>query len=235
MGYTDDWESLMNGVFGPGGKLRYDVQKPPEKTGLPDLNAALLEQQKKLDEMLKKQNAALRGGTAQETLAQSRKMLEEMEADGLLAKGTAEVGQEHLGSFEGLAAEVKKTVLGQDAFVDGVVRAMRRPFVLGTEPPTARNVILLCGAPGTGRHFTLTETARCMAARGLLKSDRLAVMDLALYPGSGAEKLFLQDLYAALHAPGEIVVFEHYESCYPGFLKTLADLAVRGSAPLSSR
>ena len=119
MGYTDDWESLMNGVFGPGGKLRYDVQKPPEKTGLPDLNAALLEQQKKLDEMLKKQNVALRGGTAQETLAQSRKMLEEMEADGLLAKGTAEVGQEHLGSFEGLAAEVKKTVLGQDAFVDG--------------------------------------------------------------------------------------------------------------------
>ena len=75
-------------------------------------------------------------------------MLEDMEADGLLAKGTTEVRQEHLGSFEGLAAEVKKTVLGQDAFVDGVVRAMRRPFVLGTEAPTARNVILLCGAPG---------------------------------------------------------------------------------------
>ena len=74
-----------------------------------------------------------------------------------------------------------------------------------------------------------------MAARGLLQSDKLAVMDLALYPNSGAEKLFLQDLYAALHAPGEILVFEHYESCYPGFLKTLADLAVKGSAPLSSR
>ena len=60
-------------------------------------------------------------------------------------------------------------------------------------------------------------------------------MDLALYPNPGAEKLFLQDLYAAIHAPGEILVFEHYESCYPGFLKTLADLAVKGSAPLSSR
>ena len=239
MAYTDDWESLMNGVFGPGGRFKAAPGTSAPKTGgsaaLPDLNAALLEQQKKLDEMLKKQNAALRGGTAQETLAQSRKMLEEMEADGLLAKGTAEVGQEHLGSFEGLAAEVKKTVLGQDAFVDGVVRAMRRPFVLGTEAPTARNVILLCGAPGTGRHFTLTETARCMAVRGLLQSDKLAVMDLALYPNSGAEKLFLQDLYAALYAPGEIVVFEHYESCYPGFLKTISDLAVKGSAPLSSR
>ena len=236
MAYTDDWENLMNGVFGPGGKLRFDTQKtPPEKSGLPDMNAALLEQQKKLDEMLKKQNAELRRDTTQEALAQSRKMLEDMEADGLLAKGTAEVRQEHLGSFEGLAAEVKKTVLGQDAFVDGVVRAMRRPFVLGTEAPTARNVILLWGAPGTGRHFALTETARCMAARGLLQSDKLAVMDLALYPNSGAEKLFLQDLYAALHAPGEILVFEHYESCYPGFLKTLTDLAVKGSAPLSSR
>ena len=236
MAYTDDWENLMNGVFGPGGKRRFDTQKtPPEKSGLPDMNAALLEQQKKLDEMLKKQNAELRRDTTQEALAQSRKMLEDMEADGLLAKGTAEVRQEHLGSFEGLAAEVKKTVLGQDAFVDGVVRAMRRPFVLGTEAPTARNVILLWGAPGTGRHFALTETARCMAARGLLQSDKLAVMDLALYPNPGAEKLFLQDLYAALHAPGEILVFEHYESCYPGFLKTLTDLAVKGSAPLSSR
>ena len=236
MAYTDDWENLMNGVFGPGGKLRFDTQKtPPEKSGLPDMNAVLLEQQKKLDEMLKKQNAELRRDTTQEALAQSRKMLEDMEADGLLAKGTTEVKQEHLGSFEGLAAEVKKTVLGQDAFVDGVVRAMRRPFVLGTEAPTARNVILLCGAPGTGRHFALTETARCMAARGLLQSDKLAVMDLALYPNPGAEKLFLQDLYAALHAPGEILVFEHYESCYPGFLKTLADLTVKGSAPLSSR
>ena len=206
MAYTDDWENLMNGVFGPGGKLRFDTQKtPPEKPGLPDMNAALLEQQKKLDEMLKKQNAELRRDTTQEALAQSRKMLEDMEADGLLAKGTTEVKQENQGSFEGLAAEVKKTVLGQDAFVDDVVRAMRRPFVLGTEAPTARNVILLCGAPGTGRHFTLTETARCMAVRGLLQSDKLAVMDLALYPNPGAEKLFLQDLYAALHAPGEIL------------------------------
>lgn len=136
MAYTDDWENLMNGVFGPGGKLRFDTQKtPPEKSGLPDMNTALLEQQKKLDEMLRKQNAELRRDTTQEALAQSRKMLEDMEADGLLAKGTTEVKQEHLGSFEGLAAEVKKTVLGQDAFVDGVVRAMRRPFVLGTEAP----------------------------------------------------------------------------------------------------
>ena len=249
MAYTDDWESLMNGVFGPGGKLKFSQSTPqaaqpkpekPEKTQdspLPDWNAALLAQQKKLDEMLKQQNAALKGQDAatKSALEDSRKMLRDLEEDGLLAKGTADAKPEHLGSFEGLADEVKKTVLGQDAFVEGVARAMRRPFVLGTEPPAARNVVLLCGGPGTGRHFALTETARCMAARGLLQSDRIATLDLALYPNSGAEKLFLQDLYAALYAPGEIVVFEHYESCYPGFLKTISDLAVKGSAPLSSR
>ena len=249
MAYTDDWESLMNGVFGPGGKLKFSQSTPqaaqpkpekPEKTQdgpLPDWNAALLAQQKKLDEMLKQQNAALKGQDAatKSALEDSRKMLRDLEEDGLLAKGTADAKPEHLGSVEGLADEVKKTVLGQDAFVEGVARAMRRPFVLGTEPPAARNVVLLCGGAGTGRHFALTETARCMAARGLLQSDQIATLDLALYPNSGAEKLFLQDLYAALYAPGEIVVFEHYESCYPGFLKTISDLAVKGSAPLSSR
>ena len=249
MAYTDDWESLMNGVFGPGGKLKFSQSTPqaaqpkpekPEKTQdspLPDWNAALLAQQKKLDELLKQQNAALKGQDAatKSALEDSRKMLRDLEEDGLLAKGTTDAKPEHLGSFEGLADEVKKTVLGQDAFVEGVARAMRRPFVLGTEPPAARNVVLLCGGAGTGRHFALTETARCMAARGLLQSDQIATLDLALYPNSGAEKLFLQDLYAALYAPGEIVVFEHYESCYPGFLKTISDLAVKGSAPLSSR
>ena len=38
MAYTDDWESLMNGVFGPGGKLKFSQSTPqaaqpkPEKS-----------------------------------------------------------------------------------------------------------------------------------------------------------------------------------------------------------
>ena len=246
MAYTDDWESLMNGVFGAGGKLKFGGAQPqpekpqPEKpagSGLPDVNAALLEQQKLLDALLKQQNARLKAQDAgvQTALEDSRRMLRDMEADGLLAKGTADTKPEQLGSFEGLAAEVKKTVLGQDAFVDSVVRAMRRPFVLGTEGAAARNVILLWGAPGTGRHFALAETARIMAARGLLQSDRMAVMDLALYPDPGAEKLFLQDLYAALQSDAEVLAFDHYESCASNYLNMLATLAIDGTLPLTSR
>ena len=155
MAYTDDWENLMNGVFGAGGRPRFggtaQPEAKPQKSGtsaVPDLNAALLENQKQLDALLKKQNAQLKtqDTAVQSALEDSRQMLRDMEADGLLAKGTADVTAEHLGSFEGLAAEVKKTILGQDAFVDSVVRAMRRPFVLGTERPAARNVILICAA-----------------------------------------------------------------------------------------
>ena len=96
MAYTDDWESLMNGVFGAGGKLKFGGTQPqPEKTagsGVPDLNAALLEQQKQLDALLKQQNARLKAQDAgvQTALEDSRQMLREMEAEGLLAKGTAD-------------------------------------------------------------------------------------------------------------------------------------------------
>ena len=247
MGYNDDWENLMNSVFGPGGRMRTGgkgsgekekASKSPVRGADPDsLNKALLEQQRTLDALLKKQNKALK---AQDTataaaLEDSRQLLRDMEADGLLAQGTADTPAQHLGSFEGLAAQVKQTVLGQDAYVDSLVRAMRRPFVLGTEGEKARSVLLIWGPAGTGRHFALRETARLMAARGLLQSDKAAQVDLALYPDPGTERLFLQDLYAALNAPGEMVLFEHYESCCPAFLRTLADLAVKGAAPLASR
>ena len=246
MGYNDDWESLMNGVFGPHGRFQPKApggkkpeQDPPQgqKESLPDLNKTLLEQQKELDRLLKQQSAGLRSQQEQadKTLEESRRMIRDLEAEGLLAEGTADTPAGKAGSFEGLAAEVKQKVLGQDEFVDSLVRAMRRPFVLGTEGPKARNAILIWGGRGTGRHYALRQTARCMAARGLLQSDKIAVVDLALYPDAGSERLFLQDLYAALHAPGQIVAFEHYESCFAGFLKTLSDLVVRGFAPLHSR
>ena len=75
MAYTDDWENLMNGVFGAGGKPRFGGTAQPEsKTpkakapAMPDLNAALLENQKQLDALLKKQNAQLK---TQDTAVQS--------------------------------------------------------------------------------------------------------------------------------------------------------------------
>ena len=56
MGYNDDWENLMNSVFGPGGRMRTGgkgsgekekASKSPVRGADPDsLNKALLEQQR---------------------------------------------------------------------------------------------------------------------------------------------------------------------------------------------
>ena len=62
MAYTDDWETLMNGVFGPGGRFKAAPGTPAEPRQQPnstlnDLNAALLEQQKKLDAISEKRSS----------------------------------------------------------------------------------------------------------------------------------------------------------------------------------
>ena len=79
MGYHDDWESLMNDVFGAGGRVRSGgapAQKPEAKkapASLPALNKTLLEQQKALDELLRAQTTKLKkqDDTTQKALAES--------------------------------------------------------------------------------------------------------------------------------------------------------------------
>ena len=237
MGYYTDWEKLMQDAFGTGGRPNFTAPTTSSEDPLAELTRVLQAQQKSLDEKLNQQTQAIaeHDAATQKALEDSRAMLRSMEDDGLLPKGASQVSPAQKGSFAGLANAVKEHVLGQDAFVEDLVRAMRRPFVLGTEGENAKNVILVCGNAGTGRHYALRCVAQEMAARGLISSAEPAVMDLALYNDPGEEKLFLQDLYAALHAPGDILLFEHYEQCHPGFLTLLADLSIRGSAPLTSR
>ncbi len=264
MAKLDDWDAIMNGAFGRRSTLpkAEDVKTKAGKAAgkqddaaqaLPEdpfaaLTAALTAQQEAIEAQLKAQREVIEAAPvlpdmdgllgklpASDAKQEQDALLASLEEDGLLPAGAAEVPAEHQGSFAGLAEELKSIVLGQDAFVDAIVRAMRRPFVLGTVAPAARNVVLVSGGEGTGRHFALTPLVQKMAARGLLAHADIATLNLALYADSGSEKIFLQDLYAVLHSKGEVVVFEGYEQCHPSFLKTIAALAVEGSAPLTSR
>ena len=140
------------------------------------------------------------------------------------------------GSFAGLADKVRTRVLGQDAFVGAIVKAFRRPFVMGVpDAAHARSVMLLCGDEGTGRHYALRCVAEELADRGLISTARVETMDLSLYPGPAQEKLFLQDLYAALQCDAQILAFDHYEGCASAYLNMLATLAMDGTLALTSR
>ena len=158
-----------------------------------------------------------------------------LQQDGLLDQTPAPAPARQ-GDFTGVTDAVRTRVLGQDAFITAVVKAFRRPFVLGTaDSARARGLMLLCGPEGTGRHYTLDCVVQELAGRGILRSAAIERMDLSLYPGPAQEKLFLQDLYAALRSDAEVLAFDHYEGCAANYLNMLATLAIEGTLALTSR
>ena len=179
--------------------------------------------------------------TAESVRKMSSELTKSLHQDGLLGGTTAapvkEAEKPVSTDFGGVADKIKAQVLGQDAFVSALVKAFRRPFVMGTAGDTsrARNLMLLCGPNGTGRHYALTCAVEEMAARGILRSAAIERMDLSLYPGPAQEKLFLQDLYAALQSDAEVLAFDHYEGCAANYLNMLSTLAIDGTLSLSSR
>lgn len=247
MSLEKDYDNWVKGLMGGG---RY-AASPEQAAAASD---AVEQMQAQLDAMSAAQkrqrsasdalDAVHRAGaaTAENVRKMSSDLTRSLRQDGLLGGTTAQPvaaapSPAPTGNFNGLADKVRTRVLGQDAFVGAVVKAFRRPFVMGggEDVSRARNLMLLCGPGGTGRHFALTCVVEEMAARGLLHSDAVETIDLSLYPGPAQEKLFLQDLYAALQSNAEVLAFDHYEGCAASYLTMLADLAIDGRLPLNSR
>ena len=137
--------------------------------------------------------------------------------------------------FSDFLPRLTSELIGQEAFLKKLIIAFKRPYIMGWEQPSGlRNAILIHGKPNTGRHTALALVAQEMHKVGLLESAEVRTLDLALYPGQGEEKLFLQDLYAAL-LKGGVLVLDHYEQCHPAFLQQLGELICTGSLQLSSR
>lgn len=255
-----DWEDLMSGVFGSGGRLNLSGAEGKDRAK--QAQDALAQAQKELEAALERQKGAkgaaeavsgeqlLKNSAAlDEQLRQQAKEISEMgrdltrnmREDGLLTPQEARKAQKAPAPGEAqelfckVGEEAAGRILGQKEFVAGLLGAFQRPYVMGAEGEAARNVILVCGPAGTGRHYVLTTLVDLLEQKGLLAEGGIAWMDLALYAGPAQEKLFLQDLYAALAGPGQVVAFENCGKCHAGCLAVLADLAVKGAAPLASR
>ncbi|MCR5204629.1 MAG: AAA family ATPase [Lachnospiraceae bacterium] len=164
-------------------------------------------------------------GTAQPGTQQAAKTEEELAS-------TREVNLE---KFNGLADEINKTVFGQEEFVKKLVIAFKRPLVMPPENPKALNTILLTGKKDTGKHFALTEIAKELNKRGILRNSDIRVLDLGLYTDASMEKLFLQDIFSALSCNSRIVLFENFENCHPSFLSHISSLVIDGRFQLSER
>ncbi len=216
----NDWDSFISGALNRRRQEARDAARTLD--GMQAQMEAMLEKQGR---QLEAMNRELK---ARQAVEDAGKLTREMERDGLLRSSDK-------GSWKGLDAILNQQLLGQEAFTKALVLAFRRPTVMNLDPGRCKNIMVITGAPGSGRHTALNLLAAQLEKRGLLKSREIASLDLSLYPGPAQEKAFLQDLFNALNAPGEIVAFDHYEACAPGYLQMIADLSQDGNLPLAGR
>jgi SpoVK/Ycf46/Vps4 family AAA+-type ATPase len=137
--------------------------------------------------------------------------------------------------FDDTYAAVSQKIKGENEAVQSLVTAFRRPYVMGTEPGKAKNIILVSGPEGTGRHGTITAIADNLCTHALFTSGEVDTIDMSRYTSGAQEQIFLQDLYEALSGAGSVICFENFETGFPSFLRMLNSLAVEGKFVLSKR
>ncbi len=242
-----DIDELLRDVFGNGRGRTISTQKAEtylqQSKKMNDGLDALEKQQNDLNKRLQNQLDELKKMSGELDFDSIQKEVERdfgiSRQDVAAAKGepvAKEVDQRpEAQRFGDLLPLLSGQLVGQEEFLKKLVIALKRPYIMGWNAPEGlRNAILVHGRPNSGRHTALVLAAQEMARVGLLKSGEVQTLDLALYPGQSEEKLFLQDLYAAL-LKGGILVLDHYEQCHPAFLQQLAELICTGSLNLASR
>ena len=242
-----DIDELLRDVFGNGRGRTISTQKAEtylqQSKKMNDGLDALEKQQNDLNKRLQNQLDELKKMSGELDFDSIQKEVERdfgiSRQDVAAAKGepvAKEVDQRpEAQRFGDLLPLLSGQLVGQEDFLKKLVIALKRPYIMGWDAPEGlRNAILVHGRPNSGRHTALVLAAQEMARVGLLKSGEVQTLDLALYPGQSEEKLFLQDLYAAL-LKGGILVLDHYEQCHPAFLQQLAELICTGSLNLASR
>ena len=132
-------------------------------------------------------------------------------------------------------AECEKTVLGQHDYLAALSRAFYRPFVEGAGAESLRNVFVISGPAGSGRHLSLKTILKVMKDQQRLGSDAVTVLNGNHYTGSEQEKIFIQDCYSASCSQAEVIVVENTEAFYPPFLNQLMTLCEDRELTLSQR
>ena len=226
---ADDVTSMSN-MINSASKATSDLLKNADRS-FDELRKLLTGQQKELEELSKD------NGFNQEDMERVQREIEkdyglspqEAKAPGVLRTfDTQKV-------FDEVLKEMDEEIVGQDEALNQFCVAFRRPFVMGTEEGKAKNVILVTGPNGSGRHACVTKMAKSLFEHRVIGSDDVYTIDMSLYQSGAQEQIFLQDLYKDLSGRGEIICFENFETGFPGFLRMVDSLVCTGKVTLSKR
>lgn len=194
------------------------------------LHAILLKQQKQLEQMSK------------EISPDQKKLNDDMDAlnqslkeDYHVQEPKEEKPVDDKAVFAQMEAALNKEIIGQKEAVHNLCAALRRPYVMGTEKNHARNVILIMGKEGVGRHACVAAASRVLYQHQIFTSPDVNTIDLSRYTSASQEQVFVQDLYQALHQNGGMIVFENFKQGFAPFLRMVSSLAENGSVLLNKR
>lgn len=140
-----------------------------------------------------------------------------------------------LNGMQEAAAQTGTVVLGQESFLADLSRAFFRPLASGQPEDRLRNVFVISGPAGSGRHLALSTMIHILAEKHWLASADVVTINGSHYAGSEQEKVFIQDIYAASCAPAEVIVIEQAEALYPPFLNQLMKLCQNEEVTLNKR
>ena len=215
-------------------------EKNADKSALKSSNDAMaelnriLQKQKKDIEELTKQTEEIR------PLGVSEMDLDKMEADLQKDYGVKEKPEDRQDFdskkiFDDIYNTITSKIMGQKDAMRQMITAFRRPYVMGIEEGHAKNVILVSGPQGSGRHAAVTEMARSLYEKKVFDSPEVATIDLSRYTSGAQESIFLQDLYQALKSKGSVICFEGFETGFPAFLRMVNSLVTTGKVVLNKR
>ena len=202
-----------------------------------ELNRILKKQQKDLEDLNNEMKK-----TERNTIDPSLMDMEQLERDIQRDYGAAEMKaySEELRKpedsvFDDIYDSIISKIMGQKDAMRQLVNAFRRPYVMGEEAGKAKNVILVSGPEGSGRHEAITQMARSLYEKQVFASDEVYTVDMSRYTSGAQETIFLQDLYQALQGKGSVVCFERFENGFPAFLRMIDSLVTDGKVILNKR
>ena len=216
-------------------KLTFDADTPKEQSTLKSaddaidaLNAILRRQQKDIAELTKQTEEVVEQPIV--TDDELDKMEQELKDDYGVSQPV-----DNKEIFETVNQEVQNEIKGQQEAIQQLLTSFRRPYVMGTQAGKPKNVVLVTGPEGTGRHASISLVCQHLAKHNLLSTSEIYTIDMSRYTSGSQEGIFLQDLYEALSGNGEVICFENFETGFPSFLRMINSLAVDGSVVLSKR
>jgi SpoVK/Ycf46/Vps4 family AAA+-type ATPase len=220
--------------------LSFESKKNIEKTAdtlskandsFNSLKAILDKQQKDLDELSK-----ATGLSESFSASEMEKVRAELQNDYGVKEEVAQKEPEDISKvFEEVTTELSNDSIVNKDTQEALIHSFRRPYVMGTEEGKAKNIVVITGSNGSGRHETLSKLVKDLYHKQVLLSEDIYTIDMSLYQSGSQEQIFLQDLYQAINGKGSVICFENFESGFPSFLRMLDSLVCDGKIILSKR